>query len=195
MKAVDLSEKETTPLWDHKLDELVKDTIGIKTINAQFVLDNWMKQAFVSFVFKYARLVSNTKESILDKTKDDPSNLFALLEKSDISWAVLIYLNNTEYWEEVITKEAARKKGQEIVLFVFAVAVATMNTQKRGRPTDKTLSVPGTDEGGIGENPQAKTRQRWTIRKRNEIGGDRFPTKGKLVYFHVHEFLKAINSK
>ena len=81
MKTVALSEKEKTPVWGHKLDELVKSTIGIRTINAQFFLDNWMKQAFVSFVFKYACLVSNTKKSILDKTKDDPSNLFALLEK------------------------------------------------------------------------------------------------------------------
>ena len=85
MKTVALSEKEKTPLWDHKVDELVKSTIGIKTIDAQFVLDKWMNQAFVSFVFKYARLVSNIKKSILDKIKDDPSDLFAILNKSDIA--------------------------------------------------------------------------------------------------------------
>ena len=158
MKAVALSEKETTPLWDHRLDNLVKDTIGIKTINAQFVLDNWMNQAFVSFVFKYARLVSNTKKLILDKIKDDTSNLFALLEKSDIAWAVLIYLNNEKYWEDAITKKAADKKGQELAL--FQVADVTENIRKRGRPADNTLPVPGTDEDRIGENPQAKTRQR-----------------------------------
>ena len=84
MKTVAFAEKEKTPLWDHKLDDLVKDTRGIKNINAQFILNNWMNEGFVRFVFKYARLVSNTRKSILDKIKDDPSNLFALLEKATL---------------------------------------------------------------------------------------------------------------
>ena len=101
-------------------------------------------------------------------------------------------MNNEKYWEDAITKKAADKKGQELAL--FPVADVTENIRKRGRPADNTLPVPGTDEGGIGENPQAKTKQRWTMRKRNEIGGDGFSKIGKLFYNHVHDALKAIKS-
>ena len=133
-------------------------TIGINTINAQFVHDKWMNQASVSFVSKYTRLVSNTKKSILDKIKDDPSKLFALLNKSDIVWALLIYVNNKEYWEAVLTKKAAKKK------LGFLAYEATGRTPKRGRPSANILPVPGTGKDGIRdegieEDPQTKIKQ------------------------------------
>ena len=87
-----MGEKNT--LWDHKVDELVKCNIGINTINEQFVHDNLFNQAFASFVVKYARLVSITRKETLNKIKDNPSNLFVLLNKSGIAWAILIYVNN-----------------------------------------------------------------------------------------------------
>ena len=152
-----------------------------------------MNQAFVYFVFKYARLVSNTKKSILNNIKDAPSNLFALLNKSGIAWAILIYVNNKEYWEDVITKMAIKNKGQLPAL--FEITEAPEKTQKRGRPAADTLPVPGTGEDRIGEDPQTKIKQRSTMRKSNEIEGDGFSTRGKLFYMQVHKSLKAIRSK
>ena len=75
---------------------MVKTDVEIKTIDAQFIREKWMNTAFVSFVFNYARLVSHTKKAILDEIIDNPSNLFAILDSSDIVWAVLIYINNEE---------------------------------------------------------------------------------------------------
>ena len=85
------------PLWDHQVDELMNSNIGIKTTNAQFIHDKWMNLPFVPFVFKYARLVSNTRKMILDKVKDNLSNLFGILNCSNIVLAILIYINNEEY--------------------------------------------------------------------------------------------------
>ena len=93
-KTVDLEEK--VPSWDHKVNKLVESDVDINTINAFFFRDNWMNKTSISFCSKYACLVSNTRKAILDKIKEDPSNLFIFLNKSVIVWAILVYVTNKE---------------------------------------------------------------------------------------------------
>ena len=188
---VDFLGKDKTALWDHELNKLVKTNVDINTIDARFIRAKWMNTAFVSFVFKYARQVSHTKKAILDKIIDNPSNLFAILDSSDIAWAILIYVNNKEYWEAEIEKKIAKENERAPSMF-------SSNTRTTGRPSADTTSDPATDEDGTGNEgsgnaTQKKIKQRWTMGKRNESGSDGFASNGKLFYTTIQNSLKVIN--
>ena len=66
----------------------------------------------MGFVFKYAGPVSQTSKVLLERMQDYPDNIMYLVSKSDVAWALLVYVNNIDYWRSELEKaKAAQGRG------------------------------------------------------------------------------------
>lgn len=73
---------------------------NIKTIDAEFVRENYITVDFCKFVYQYSSLVSRTKSDFRNamQTCGDEFNVFEIVGESDISWSLMYYASSKDYW-------------------------------------------------------------------------------------------------
>ena len=109
-----MSSREQSEPWDHGLSEIARDPDSVDDINVQFVEENWKNEAFMSFCFFNARVVSMTPKEGINKLKEDERGFWKIVHPVDIAWAVTKRVDNEERWMENYEKDreirSSRKK-------------------------------------------------------------------------------------
>ena len=103
-----MSSREQSEPWDHGLSEIARNPDSVDNINVQFVEENWKNEAFMSFCFFNARVVSMTPKEGINKLKEDERGFWKIVHPVDIAWAVTKRVDNEERWKEKYEKD----KGQ-----------------------------------------------------------------------------------
>jgi hypothetical protein len=74
-----MSSKSAYEPWDHGLSRIAKDPNSMDAIDVQYVEKNWKTEAFMSFCFFNARLVSMTPKEGINKLKQDERGFWNML--------------------------------------------------------------------------------------------------------------------
>ena len=85
--------------WDHGLSRIAKNPKSMDQ-NVQYVEENWKTEAFMSFCFFNARIVSMTPKEGINKLKEDEKGFWNIVHPVDIAWAVTKRVDNEERWKE-----------------------------------------------------------------------------------------------
>ena len=102
-----------------------------------------MNKEFMGFIYRYAHTVSHSKKSIDDEIKENPGNLMTLLTPSDVAWALLVYVNNDEYWTWKIKYKNKKKMVEN--------AEGSESDSDCGDGEEGTRGDHPTEEGGKGK--------------------------------------------
>ena len=178
-------------LWDHGLSDLIITDEGIKSIDAQYFRDHFMTTEFCEFVYRKA-VCSMTRTELNKELRREGSdasvNLFRLVGSSDISWAMMVYLNNEEYWTASL-----KKKHPEFNHSAPGNKPApTRATTKR--KTKKSARTSEAEEDPNNNNHEDKTvKQRWMNGCLRVSAGDGYNQTARLVYFTFDAALKGIH--
>ena len=113
----EMSSREQSEPWDHGLSKIARDPDSVDDINVQFVEENWKNEAFMSFCFFNARVVSMTPKEGINKLKEDERGFWKIVHPVDIAWAVTKRVDNEERWKEKYekdreTRSSPRRKKQ-----------------------------------------------------------------------------------
>ena len=101
----EMSSREQNEPWDHGLSEIAKDPDSMDDINVQYVEENWKNEAFMSFCFYNARVVSMTPKEGINKLEEDERGFWNIVPPVDIAWAVTKRVDNEERWKEKYDKD------------------------------------------------------------------------------------------
>ena len=180
-------------MWDHGLSELIVTDEGIKSIDAQYFRDHFMTPEFCEFVYRKA-VCSMTRTELnkeLSREGSDASvNLFRLVGSSDISWAMMIYLNNEEYWTALL-----KKRNPDFNHSAAGDETATARPTTK-RKTKKSARSSDAEEDPNNNNHEDKTvkypKQRWMNGCLRVTAGDGYNQTARLVYFTFDAALKGI---
>ena len=94
----------------------LQDAASIKdSITKAFVLNNYITEDFCEFALDYAALVSHPKGHVRGILEAENCNksVFEVLQASDIAWAVVLYVNNQDYWAWAHDDEERKKRNKE----------------------------------------------------------------------------------
>ena len=177
-----------TNLWNHGLSELIKSDEGIKSIDAQYIRDHLMNDEFCNFVYRNANCSITRTDLIKELTRegsDAAANLFRIIGASDISWAIMVYLNNEEFWASTL-----KKKYPD---FNSAAVDAPANVTRSQRKSKKSASSDNVESAEEDSTNQEKTvEQRWMKGCLRVAAGDGYNKTARLVYFTFKAALNKI---
>ena len=156
-------------VWDPNFAGLADDEITIRNMGVDWVRKEWMTEEFMGFVFKYAGPVSQTSKVLLERIQDYPDNIMYLVSKSDVAWALLVYVNNIDYWTSELEKaKAAQGRGGN----------KTKRKAGRGRPKKA-------DDGEV------KVKRKWTGTKK-PVSGDHGYNSDGMRYAILHPDVQSL---
>ena len=145
-------------VWNHELKEFGEEMLTIKNLSKDWVRGMWMNKEFMGFAFRYTRTVSHSKKSIDDEIKENPSNLMTLLTPSDVAWALLVYVNNDEYWTWKIKNNNKKKMVEN--------AEGSESDSDRGDGEEETRGEIIPQKKGGKERRGKKLQQSGSMRRR-----------------------------
>ena len=106
-----MSSRDQSGPWDHGLSEIARHPDTVDDISVQFVEENWKNEAFMSFCFFNARVVSMTPKEGINKLKEDERGFWKIVHPVDIAWAVTKRVDNEERWKEKYEKDTRGKSS------------------------------------------------------------------------------------
>ena len=131
----------THQMFDHTFTEEELKCDLEEFITVDLIRGRFMTKAFCSFVYNYVPVVSSTKKLIWTRIgmesarlDQDATNIFQLINNSDISWAMTQVVNNDKAWVESFDNEIAKadKKRKERENEVMASLAILQDTGSSG---------------------------------------------------------------
>lgn len=78
---------------------MIGTVADIKTIDSDWVRDNYITVEFCKFVYEYSGVVSRTKTDFKDiMFSSDDISVFDVVGESDISWSLTMYVSHQQMW-------------------------------------------------------------------------------------------------
>lgn len=185
--------KNNEVLFEHSIavDEVLASEEEIRGIDASFVQERYMTQAFIGFVFDYATIVSHARGWILEEVlrHKGRKSVIRCLTFSDISYALVLYINNYGYWiwSHKDTLRKARNK-------TYAVKRAAREARDAALPPGTRATAAAREEEPIPEDEPQEDLVEQVFKIGNRSKKLRFGLcpKGRALYKALELALQAV---